>query len=60
MLFARLLYSTTREVGNIVRYALEAQEADDSNDISIPAPTPRVDIYHCGWLGWYFHMTREK
>ena len=48
MLFATLLYSATREVGNIVRYALEAQEADDSNDISIPAPTSIVDIKHYG------------
>ena len=48
MLFATLLYSATREVGNIVRYSLEAQEADKSNDISIPTPTPRVDIQHYG------------
>ena len=48
MLFATLLYSATREVGNIVRYALEAQEADDSSDISIVTPTPLVDIYLCG------------
>ena len=48
MLFATLLYSATREVGNIVRYSLEAQEADKYNDISILTPTPRVDIKHYG------------